>query len=156
MGPKTTWVLVCDASRGRLFRDGGDGRLVEIARYDHPDARAHVRDLVSDEQGRKPVGGPVSGRPAAVGRPGVEPETDPKWVEAEKFARELASALERGLYDHAYDGVVLVAPPQFLGLLRDTVGDQVKKRVEATIGKDFTGVDQPREIAQRLAGLRAA
>ena len=156
MGPKTTWVLVCNASRGRLFRDGGDGRLVELGRYDHPDARAHVRDLVTDDQGRKPVGGTVATRPAATGRPGVEPDTDPKWVEAEKFARELAAALERGLYDHAYDGVVLVAPPQFLGLLRDTVTGQVAKRLEASIGKDYTGIEQAREIAHRLAWLRAA
>jgi protein required for attachment to host cells len=152
---KRTWILVCDASRGRLLCDAGDGKLEERARYDHPDSRAHVRDLVADAQGRKPVGTAVTSRPAGVGRPGAEPDTDPKWVEAEKFARALASVLERGLYDHAYDAVVLVAPPAFLGLLRDTVTNEVDKRVEHTIDKDYAGLE-PRDLRARLAARRAA
>lgn len=160
MTPPTTWILVSDASRARLLRAGPqqDG-LVQLDAFEHPDSRAHVRDLVSDAQGRKPVG-PVPASPAhgptgvAHGRPGAEPDTDPKEVEAQKFARELAEVLEKGLVDRAYDRLFLIAAPHFLGLLRRAVSTQVEKQIAVTLDKDLTRADLG-ELAERLeADLR--
>src|SRR4029079_10599152 len=103
-----------------------------------------ITDIVTDHNGRKPVGG-LRGN----GRPGVEAETDPKEVEAQKFARELAGELKKGLDDHAYDALILAAPPHFLGLLKDALDDQVRRRVEATIAKDLSPL-APSEIQRRL------
>jgi protein required for attachment to host cells len=160
MQPKTTWCLVCDASRAHLFRTRPPGRPYElIASFEHPESRARVGDLVTDANGRKPVGGSrgvgVAGsRPGGFhGRPGVEPDTDPKEVEAQKFARDLAAALEKGLDAHAYDALVLVAPPRFLGALKATVSDQVAKRVERTIDKELASMDA-REIERRVRAER--
>jgi len=149
-----TWVLVCDASRARLFQAAPRGdELVLLDEMAHPESRAHARDLMSDAQGRKPVG-PVPARPGhgqngAYGRPGAEPDTDPKEVEAQKFARQLAERLEKGLNDHAYDRLVVTAPPHFLGLVRASVSTQVERRVGATFDKDLTSMDAA-EIARRL------
>ncbi len=143
MDQKTTWCLVCDASRAHLFRTKPPGRPYElIASFDHPASRAHVSDLVADTNGRMPAGGTrgvgvLGSRPGGVhGRPGAEPDTDPKDVEAQRFARDLAATLERGLDAHAYEALVLVAPPRFLGLVKATVSSQVAKRLEETIDKD--------------------
>jgi len=155
------WCLVCDESRGLLFREAPPSRAFELfATFDHPEGRARAIDLVSDAPGRKPVGGShgdgLGGRPGGFpGRPGVEPDTDPKDVEAQKFARELAAALHKGLDDHAYEAWVLVAPPRFLGLVKATVGEQVKKHLRATIDKDLAPLE-PREIARRLTAARDA
>lgn len=87
--------------------------------------------------------GPVPARSGnghgAYGRPGAEPDTDPKEVEHEN-SRELSAVLERGLLDHAYEHLVVVAPPQLLGTLRRTVTHQVEKKLEVTIDKDLTGI----------------
>jgi len=158
---KPNWCLVCDEGRGHLFREGPPGSGYElIATYDHPEGRARVVDLVSDTYGRKPVGGShgdgLGGRPGGFpGRPGAEPDTDPKDVEAQKFARQLAAALGKGLDDHAYEAWVLVAPPRFLGLIKATVGEQVRKRLRATLDKDLASM-APREIVRRLAAARDA
>lgn len=156
---KGTWILVCDASRGRLFREEPHGRgYTLLESFSHEESRAHVRDLMADANGRKPNGTPagMGGGPGGtyMGRPGAAPDTDPKAVEAQKFVRELAEALERGLNDHAYDGVVLVAPPQFLGMLRGAVSHQVEKRIEATVDKDLSMLE-PHALQGRLRELRA-
>jgi protein required for attachment to host cells len=149
-----TWILVCDASRARLFREKPQGKgLEQVTELEHGESRLHVRDLMSDANGRKPVG-PVPARSAtgqggAYGRPGAAPDTDPKEVEAQKFARELADMLEKGLNDHAYEHLVVVAPPHFLGTIRGTVSAQVKKHLETTIDKDLTNLDLP-ELTRRL------
>lgn len=154
---QTTWVLISDASRARLFAETSRGqrrRFTLLATFDHPESRAHVSDLVTDTTGRKPVGGSrgagVNGRPGGFfGRPGAEPDTDPKDVEALKFARELAEALARGLADHAYDTLVIAAPPRFLGMMKETIGLQVRRRIEQTIDKDLTLLP-PHEVERRI------
>ena len=153
---KTTWILVGDASRARLFegREPGEGYSL-VTTLLHPESRAHVADLVTDVNGRKPVGvtrgvGVVRGWQGGIqGRPGVERDTDPKEVEAQKFARELSALLTKALDERRYDALVLVAPPHFLGTLKDALGDPVRKRLEGTLGKDLAPFE-PREIERRL------
>lgn len=149
-----TWILVCDASRARLFQENpGRKGLAQVEELEHTESRARVRDRVTDAQGRKPVGPPpasmVQGQGGAHGRPGAQPETDPKEVEAQKFARQLAGVLAKGLNDHAYERLVVVAPPHFLGMIRSMVSPQVKKHIEVTIDKDFTTLDL-KELTKRL------
>jgi protein required for attachment to host cells len=151
---------VCNASRARLLRAPANGkRFTQIETFNHSESRAHVHDLVADAQGRKPVG-PVpasmaQGQGGAHGRPGVESVTDPKEVEGQKFARELADVLERGLQEHTYERLIIAATPHFLGLLRSAVSVQVEKHIETTIDKDLTGLELP-EVKKRVQRLRAA
>src|SRR5207237_7636529 len=49
----SVWVLVCDASRGRIFQahdDASPWRLVES--FVHDESRSKAVDLVSDREGR--------------------------------------------------------------------------------------------------------
>jgi protein required for attachment to host cells len=159
MQHKKTWVLVCDASRAQLFEETSPGRHYRtVASFTHPEGRARVSELMADAQGRKPVGGSrgVDTRPGGFhGRPGAEPDTDPKRVEAQKFARQLAGLLKKGLDDRAYEALVLVAPGKFLGLVKATLDEQVRGRVEATVDRDLTKLET-HEIERRLRAERAA
>lgn len=156
----TTWILIGDASRARLFADGSPSRsFALVADFEHPSSRAHVSELVADAYGRKPVGGSrsaVNGRNRSFhGRPGVEPDTDPKDVEAMKFARDLAHELERAVDDHRFDELIVAAPPRFLGLLKETFCEKVRRRVILTLDKDLSLLSAP-EITRRLRAVRAA
>ena len=157
---QNTWILLCNSSRARLFREKPKGKgLLQMEAFEHAESRAHVRDLMADANGRKPVG-PVPGHMAqgptgAFGRPGAEPDTDPKEVEAQKFARQLADMLEKGLNDHAYDKLIIVATPHFLGTLKNTLSTQVEKHIETTVDKDFTSLEL-HELEERIERLRAA
>lgn len=155
MAAQTIWILISDASRARLFAETSPGRpYALVASFDHPEGRLHVGDLVSDANGRKPVGGSrgaglKSRQGGFHGRPGVEPDTDPKDVVAIKFARGLAETLEKGLDDHAYDALVVAAPPRFLGMMKETITEQVRRRLVHTIDKDLSLLPS-REVEQRV------
>jgi protein required for attachment to host cells len=165
MATDISWILICDAGRAHLYREEPKRRgYTLLESLEHSESRARVRDLMADAQGRKPNGnpaglgppGPPGGPPGGpyLGRPGAAPDTDPKEVEAQKFARQLAERLEKGLNGHEYQRLVLIAPPHFLGLLRATVTTQVSKRIEETVDKDLSWLDGPR-LEERLRELRS-
>lgn len=132
MHDHTRWVLVADASRAILFR-GGAAALTVKQEFDNPGGRAKAADLVTDSNGQMSAGGGTPGR-----GPGAAATTEPKDVEAERFARELADHLKVHVEHDPNVPLVLVAAPQFLGLLRASMSDQVAKHVERSIDKDLT------------------
>ncbi len=137
-----TWVLVCDASKGRLFRVGPSRKDWELVReLEHPEGRAKGRDLVTDRPGRKQSGSPQ--------RPAMEPTTEAHEVESERFAHSIAKLLDHGLAVNSYAQLILIAPPHFLGLLRSVISPSVAKHVGLTFDKDYTGLDVS-DLAQRV------
>jgi protein required for attachment to host cells len=139
------WILIADASRARIFRDDRPTKpFTLVDSLEHPESRARVRDLMSDAMGRKPAGmsrgGPdtLAAAGSSSARPGAAPDTDAKAVEAQKFARIVAEHLEKGLDQRAYDSLVVVAPPHFLGVLKQCLHHEVGKHVELYINKDLT------------------
>ena len=139
----TTWILVSDASRARIFsfdKEDGPWRLVE--EIDHPLGRARTGDLVSDRAGRSGPGGVGSQAP-------FESHTDPAEQESHRFAEKLCHVLERGCDEHRYARLVLVAPPRFLGYVRGVLREPVARHVVASFDKDYTRIDE-REVRRLL------
>lgn len=137
-----TWVLIGDGSRARLFRVGPRRAWELLREFEHPETRAKARDLVTDREGRvKQSFSPMA--------PAMQPTTPLHTIEAERFAHSVAKVLESGLADHSYDRLVLVAPPHFLGLLRATIPQNVAKRVQLTLDKDYTALKAD-ELAERV------
>lgn len=131
-----TWVLVANASRARLYAlDAAAHRWVLLQEMAHPDSRANDLELSADKPGR------VQQKDAHVYHASMEPRTEPKKVEAQRFAREIAAVLEKGFGRNAYRRLMLVAPPHFLGLLRASLDPQVAKRVEQEHDKDYVDLD---------------
>lgn len=141
-----TWYLVGDASRARIFRRGETDRHLRLLReFEHSQSRAHNRELVSDRPGRTQQATPPGAASGASkgNRSAMEPHTTPKAVEHEHFAHELAKFLHQGLVNEEYADLVLVAGPQFLGLLRNILDEQVVKHVRASVDKDYTYFTPP-------------
>jgi len=138
-----TWILVSDACHARVFADRGlrEG-LVELEGFNLPGGREHVRDRVADRSGLKPAG-------AHGVRSGATQEVDPKEADARLFARYLADCLKKKLDRQAFDGLLLVAPPHFLGLLKAALDDTVARCLLTTFSKDYTALD-PAELARRI------
>ena len=146
-----TWILVADASRARIFSHDKKSGYRMVQAFTHPESRVKRMDLMADDRGRKSMG--VAG--GGYGHPAAEPDTDPKEVEHEKFARELGGELERGLNEHLFEELVVVAPPHFLGLVKGSMPEQVQKRLVDTLSKDFAQLDGE-ELIARLGEMKAA
>jgi protein required for attachment to host cells len=79
----------------------------------------------------------------------MAPSTPAKKKEAEKFAREVARAREKGADENAFDRLILVSPPAFLGILRGDLAERVTRRIEKVIEKDYLHVE-PRELKEHV------
>jgi protein required for attachment to host cells len=131
-----TWILLADAASARLYTSGerpGDWTL--LRELEHPESRMRTSELLSDKPGRV--------KQSTGSRAALEAPTPRKKVEAERFARELAEVLDEGVVSGACERLVLVAPPAFLGVLRDKLPRRVAERVSDVIEKDYLHLDQP-------------
>lgn len=132
MKPKTTWILIADAATAHVVASSGKADdLLMIDDLQLEGNRSPGRDLAADRPGR-------AFDRAGDGRHGMEPTTDPRVVEQERFAREIAAVLEKAAQRQRYDRLVLVAPPTFMGLLRDRLPSSVAAKVSADLTKDLT------------------
>ena len=144
------WFLVADSSRARLFAmsEHGEG-FAEIASFANPEGRSHDGELASYDSG-------ISAR--------VAPRSGPQQPSAldhnvEGFARELGRYLEQARTQHRYDALCLVAAPEFLGRLRQTLSKDVEHLAVEQIDKDiswFDGRDIERYLKRKLAEAESA
>ncbi|WGS21978.1 MULTISPECIES: host attachment family protein [unclassified Bradyrhizobium] len=67
-------------------------------------------------------------------------QTDWHDIEKRRFARTIASALDRLLQESHAERVVIVAPPRTLADLRRSFSPAVEKLIVAEIAKDLTGL----------------
>lgn len=122
------WVFVGDGGGGRLLRCG-------LAPLD----RCHVEEAASIEDRWE---GHEHGRPSPrVERSGTgsAPQTHDREEQNNRFAREVATWLDRKVAEHGMADLVVFAPPRFLGVLRKVHGGRLSANVTEQEG-DLTGL----------------
>ena len=140
-----TWIVVCDASRARFFMTRADREeWVKFEEFDHPASRMKSIDLVSDRPGRQLQS------QGHVKKAGMAPRTDPHDVEEMRFAHYIAETLDSAHAQNAFERLVIVAPPAFLGQLRRAMSPKLQKSIYATLDKDYTHLDTD-ELHERIA-----
>ncbi|PWV78845.1 host attachment protein [Halomonas sp. A11-A] len=126
----TTYIVVADASRARIFtRDGL--KLVEQESLVHTASRLHEGDLVTDR------GADVHESTATTARSSGG-ENTARTHEEMIFAKEVAERIYRARVDNALQKLILVAPPRFLGQLRDKLDGPTSKLVIHSLAKDLS------------------
>ena len=121
-------VIVADNARARIFASHTTLRqLQEIEGFTHPEGRLSNQELVSDGPGRSREHGDD-----------YRQRTAPRDVEAARFAHLLAQHLKDMHSSQHFDSLVLVAPPKFLGLLRQQLPKPLDQLVERTVNKDLS------------------
>lgn len=125
------WIIVAEQSRARLFlMDGPTAALQELRVFTHPEGRAAPHDLQTDRDAQV-----VRGRHRESHA--IEAHVDPKRQEAVAFAKEIVTVLEKGRLEGAYEALILVAPPEFLGVLRESLREPLKKLVVNSLDKNL-------------------
>jgi protein required for attachment to host cells len=142
--PTVNWVLVADCSRARILHALPQGAKPWpiLASFIHVESRLPA--CKRDAPGRL--------QRANGARSAVEPHEDRKHVEARRFAAELVELLERDRQDHRFDHLMVVAPPQFLGVLREAWPAPLQQRIVRELNQDLVGLEEP-ELQARLAKL---
>lgn len=128
---KERLLLVSDSSRAKLWKLKGATEWTPKQVFDHPDSRAKGTDLKSSAQGRKSEGA------GSVSSTSMQSHHEIHQVEEEKFAAALALALDHEAGQNQVESVVLVAPPEFLGILRKKLSKRVEQLVTQTFHKNL-------------------
>jgi protein required for attachment to host cells len=137
------WILSANGARAAIYSaDSPTAALVELASLEHPEVRAKERELTSDRPGR-------TFDSFGAGRHAKSSEVGPRQTEEIRFAREVIDRLEQGRVGHAFDRLVVVAAPTFLGHLRDSMSAPLAAVVSLEIDKDYTAL-RPDELRSRL------
>lgn len=121
-----------------------------------PLAHLHDRDFVSDRPGRVfDHASSASGRRGATAHHGTGGERKPRRQEAGKFARQIANLLDAAHRNGEFERLVLMAPPGFMGALREALPDSLRSTVAAEIGKDLVHAPASRVRSYLPPGLFA-
>ncbi|MSP41820.1 MAG: host attachment protein [Alphaproteobacteria bacterium] len=143
---KKTWVVVADGARARIFLIEGPGTgLVPAMDHDLIGNRLPSHEMGSDRSG-------VSFSSAGPGRRAVAPHTDPHVHAEHEFIRQVATEVRQGLNTHAFEQLVIVAPPKALGELRTELDPQAAKLIKAELNKDLTHLT-PHQLAEHLEDI---
>ncbi|SEA45273.1 host attachment protein [Microbulbifer marinus] len=137
------WVLVANQSQARLFEaEKRAGDLHELKTMVHPESRLPGREQFSDAPGRSFDSG-------AYGRHGMGNVREVHRRNGEDFAREIAHALERGRKEGRFEKLYIVAEPQMVGSLRDSLKSPTRATIAGEMGKNLVSCD-PEEIRAQL------
>ena len=149
----TTWIVAADSSRARVLQVADrEPKLVEVEDLLNPQARLQDRDLQTDAEPRFSGHGGV-GKPGAARTSGPASDREAQGAvehSVKTFAKEIGRYLGEARTQHRYDELVLVAPPKFLGALRQELDTEVAKLVVEELPKDLSTLNA-RELERYFA-----
>jgi protein required for attachment to host cells len=128
------WLVVANASRASIYVYRKTG-LELVQNLLHPESRAKGRDLVSDRHGKN--------HPPEATMGIYSEHTDPKQVEADRFALQVAKIFNEMIKQapKTIERVFIFATPHFHGLFNKHLHKEAQK-ISQHIQKDYTGLSK--------------
>jgi protein required for attachment to host cells len=143
-----TCIVVANAGRARIFFQQGDGELQEAAAMVNATVRLRTAETETDRLGPTSAGKSIHNTGGAAPNKAYEPPQTPTEHETEVFARSVVAHLQEQYQKGHFQQLALVASPEFLGVLRGVLSDQLKPVVGWEINKDYTQLGEPQLRAQ--------
>jgi protein required for attachment to host cells len=144
------WVLIANAARARCFaRDANNGAMREECSFVHTASRLKGMALDHDRGGRVRK---------SMASTQFAPHSDAHQKERATFARELSAFLENAALAQRYEGLSLMASPEFLGELRAQLGPAAMKRLRQGVALDLSaheGAELERRVTHALGAAAA-
>lgn len=127
----STWIVVADSARARIFDAGPHGReLNEVEDLSHPESRLHEGDLRTGSTGSRQ-------QRMSTARSASGPTTSTHEKHTTGFARDIARYLEHARHRGNFDKLVIAAEPAVLGELRDHLDAATRACVTREIDKNW-------------------
>ena len=122
-----SWIVVADSCRARFFAMKSRLEpLTEMQCMSHVESRGHAYDDFDEYHGNHGQAGQA-----------FAAHTNQKHHEATVFAKQIAEILERGRIKQGFNNLILVAPPAFLGALRQNINDHVTDYISDSLDKNL-------------------
>lgn len=143
--PSETWIVVADGRQARVF--------VERSRLGPLTERADLAAHAAGGARPGPKHATVTGR-FGHGRSASQ-DSDPTAIAEARFLKDFAIRIEAWAADGAFAGLVLVAPPTALGVLRSALGPKARARLELCDPHERT-TETADILRERLSAARSA
>lgn len=128
---RSTWVVSTDSNTCRIYNYSKKANQLNLFKeMQHPENKLRDIEITSGKPGHY--------KASSSSRGTYEQPTDPKEIQIEKFSREIAKELDQGRNNHAYEKLVIIAPPHMNGLLQQHINKHVKDLVSHNIEKDVS------------------
>ncbi len=148
MKPVRTWILIANGARARVMQAEGVGKgVTALPSMVFGQESKKGSDIMADRPGR-------TFDSAGAGRHGMAYHSEPERGRERTFAAMLVSALQRAYEEGKFERLVLVAPPQALGDLREALSLDLTRALQGTLAKDLTHLPNTK-IPKHLEGLMA-
>jgi protein required for attachment to host cells len=133
---KTVWIVVASKTRARIFSAGSSKSvpLTEIYVLVDPASRLHERAVMADRPGR-------AHDRVGQGRHAME-QYSAKHEGAKRFAARVCAFLEGARRRNRFQSLVLVASPEFAGMLHGRMSPQLRLCVDGEIRKNISALPE--------------
>jgi protein required for attachment to host cells len=148
-----TWILSANAGRARFFsQEKSSEPLQEVNDMTNSTVRLRTSETERDDIGLRSASNSQHSVGAPTPQSGYEPNQTPAEHQTELFARDVAGFLQQAYQEGRFEQLILVASPEFLGILRKLLDPRVQSAVSREINKDYTqsNTKQLREQLQAL------
>jgi protein required for attachment to host cells len=130
------WVLVAESSKALVYAaPHANSELTLVDTLVHEASRKHPRDLGTDVPGR------VHDR-FGPARHSMDISQRVRDEEKHRFAREITERLEQARQRQKFARLVVMAGPDFLGVLRECFSKSLADAVVAEVHKDLVDQDE--------------
>lgn len=131
MAKQITWYLIADAAHARvLVSSANNGPLLVVPEFSLAASLPRSSAVGFDRPGR-------THESVGSTRHALQPKSDPHRRMKRDFAKLIADKLDAAAAIHAFDRLVVAAPPTMLGDLRQEFSQHVTERVIAEVAKDL-------------------
>lgn len=138
------WVLIADGEHARVVAPTMSAhQFATVTGFDSVTAHQRSHDLGTDRPGRVYES-------ASVTRHAIAPHSDPHVEAKHHFAQAVARVIDQHAAEHAFDQLVLVAPPHTLSDLRAALGQNAAAMVVGSEAKELTKLSD-HELSEHLA-----
>ena len=140
----TLWILSANSGGAKIFEVKGHGKhIAEIYNIENPDGRKKSGEILSDRPGRAfdRVGG---------GRHAFSQQNDVHEQAIQVFAHKLEHILKQGHDTKLFDELAILAPPHFLGELKQVLSTEIRKKVVKEVPKDMSERLSEAELIEQL------
>ena len=128
--PHKAWVLVGDGRKALVLRNDGDELFPNLR------AISVFTDAANPATALHGTDRPGRAVEHSTGRRSGMEQTDWHEIAEQRFAHNVAATLSAR--ENEIDALIVVAPPKTLAELRDSLSDELKRKVVAEVNKDLT------------------
>jgi len=128
------WILVADSANARILATTARTAMpTEVKRLEHPEGRLKESELVTDQPGRSRE---------SRGQGHAMQEASATEHEEMLFAGEIVQTLDKARQEGKFESLILVAPPRFLGMIRQKLNGPLEKAVIQSVDKNLVAEDE--------------